>query len=105
MASTPQRIHRRLTLSVHDRKIAGVCGGLADYFGIDSTVVRLVFVLLIAVGGSGIFLYLVAWIIVPSAASATDRMLRQLQQLGELRQAGVLTDAEFEGQKARILGG
>lgn len=104
MATYPQRSSRRLTLSMHDRKIAGVCGGLADYFGIDATVVRLVFVLLIAVGGSGIAIYLIAWIVVPSAQSATDRMLRHLQQLGELRQAGVLTDAEFETEKARILG-
>lgn len=104
MASPPQRSHRRLTLSAHDRKIAGVCGGLADYLDIDATVVRLVFVVLIAVGGSGVLLYLIAWVVVPSATSSTDRMLRQLQQLGELRQAGVLTDAEFATQKARILG-
>lgn len=105
MTSLPQRSHRRLTLSAHDRKIAGVCGGLADYFAVDSTLVRLVFMALIAVGGSGGFLYLVAWIVVPSAATSTDRMLGQLRQLGELRQAGVLTDAEFQTQKVRILGG
>ena len=38
-----------------------------------------------------------------SAASGTDDMLAQLKQLGELRDAGVLTDAEFEAQKGRIL--
>jgi ferric-dicitrate binding protein FerR (iron transport regulator) len=41
----------------------------------------------------------------PSAQDGTDRRLAQLQQLGELKAQGVLTQAEFEAQKARILGG
>lgn len=44
---------------------AGVCGGLAEYFGVDSTLVRLIAVVLALLGGSGLLLYLVAWIIMP----------------------------------------
>jgi phage shock protein PspC (stress-responsive transcriptional regulator) len=59
---------RRLTRSRTDRKLAGVCGGLAEYLAVDSTVVRLVSVLLGVVPGAvvgGIIAYLVAWIVMP----------------------------------------
>ena len=51
---------RRLYRSRRDRKILGVCGGIAEYFGIDSTLVRLVLVLLILVGGGGVLAYFIA---------------------------------------------
>ena len=56
---------RRLTRSATNRKIAGVCGGFAAYSGIDANIVRLLMVVLAAVGGSGVVLYLIAWMIVP----------------------------------------
>lgn len=57
---------RKLYLSDKDRKIAGVCGGLADYFGIDSTIVRILWALAVMVSyGTGFILYLVFWLIVP----------------------------------------
>ena len=55
----------RLYLSNKDKKIAGVCGGVAQYLGIDPTIVRLIWLLLAFAGGFGILAYLVAWIIVP----------------------------------------
>jgi phage shock protein C len=55
----------RLTRSRTDRMIAGVCGGFATYSGIDANIVRLVMVLLAVFGGSGVLLYLVAWVLVP----------------------------------------
>ena len=45
--------------------IAGICGGLAQYLGVDPTIVRLVFLLLFFVGGSAIPIYLILWIITP----------------------------------------
>ena len=106
MTSTPERSQRRVTLSANDRKIAGVCGGLAEYFRTDATLVRLIFVVLIMLGGSGVIIYLVAWIIMPAAASSsTDNMLEQLQKLGELKRDGLLTEAEFQTLKAKILAG
>ena len=61
---------RRLTRSRSDRMIAGVCGGFAVYSGIDVNIVRLVMVLLALLGGSGVVLYLVAWVIVPVGDTA-----------------------------------
>lgn len=60
----PQPAVRRLQRSRHQRKIAGVSGGIAEYFGIDPTLVRLVTVVL-GISGMGVFAYLLAWIIMP----------------------------------------
>ena len=48
------------------KMIAGVCAGIAEYFGIDPTVVRLAWVLFCALGGSGVLAYIIAAIIIPS---------------------------------------
>jgi phage shock protein C len=59
---------RRLTRSTADAKIAGVCGGLAEYFGVDSTPIRLLWVILSILCGAvigGVIAYLVAWVIIP----------------------------------------
>ncbi|MCK9641000.1 MAG: PspC domain-containing protein [Prolixibacteraceae bacterium] len=56
---------KRLKRSVTDKMIAGICGGLADYFAIDSTLIRLAFVFAVLFAGTGILAYLIMWIIVP----------------------------------------
>jgi len=45
--------------------IAGVCGGIAEYFDIDSTLVRLLTVLVVLLGGAGVVAYIIAWIVIP----------------------------------------
>ena len=55
----------KLHLSVQDRKLAGVCGGLGESTGIDSDLVRAAFLLSIFVGGMGLLLYLILWIVLP----------------------------------------
>ncbi|HEX9116593.1 MAG TPA: PspC domain-containing protein, partial [Anaerolineae bacterium] len=58
----------RLYRSRKDHMVAGVCGGLGEYLGIDSTLVRLFFVLLALPGaGVGFALYLILWVILPYA--------------------------------------
>jgi phage shock protein C len=56
---------RKLYRSKTNRRLAGVCGGLAQYFNFDATLIRVLFVLLAVLGGSGLVLYLAMWIIVP----------------------------------------
>jgi phage shock protein PspC (stress-responsive transcriptional regulator) len=63
----------RLTRSVTDRRLAGVCGGIAAYFDVDSTVVRLLWAVLTIVPGAvvcGVVAYLVAWLVIPDAPAA-----------------------------------
>jgi phage shock protein C len=59
-----KRLHRSLT----DKKIAGVCGGIAAYLGWDPTLVRLLWVVLTLLGGSGVLIYIVLWIVMPEGA-------------------------------------
>lgn len=56
---------KKLYRSRTDSKIAGVCGGIAEYFNVDPTIVRLFAVLTIFFGGGGVVAYLIAWLIVP----------------------------------------
>jgi phage shock protein C len=56
---------RKLYRSRTNRQLAGVCGGLAQYFNIDATLIRVLFVVLAVLGGSGLVIYLVLWIPVP----------------------------------------
>ena len=65
MSSSP----RRLTRSKRHRVVAGVCGGLADYFGWDPTLVRALYVVasVLSVGFPGILVYVVLWVVMPEA--------------------------------------
>ena len=56
---------RQLTRSQSNRRIAGVCGGIAEYFDIDPTLVRIAFVVAALLGGPGLLLYVVLWIVLP----------------------------------------
>jgi phage shock protein C len=58
-------LDKKLYLSNSDRKISGVCGGLAVFFGMDPTVVRILFVLLAIFTGVGFIAYLVIWAVAP----------------------------------------
>lgn len=60
----------RLYRSATDKVIAGVCGGLAQYFSIDPAIVRLAFVVFALAGGASVLLYIVLWIAVPIGAGA-----------------------------------
>jgi len=60
----------RLRLSGTDRKIAGVCGGLGEYFELDPVLFRAAFLVLALAGGLGILLYFALWLIVPGPAAA-----------------------------------
>ncbi|MEI6575033.1 MAG: PspC domain-containing protein [Bacteroidota bacterium] len=57
--------NKRLYRSVRDSQIAGVCGGIADYFNLDPILVRVVFVILVLAGGGGLLAYLILWVVVP----------------------------------------
>jgi phage shock protein C len=57
---------RKLYRSRTDRKLAGVCGGLAQYFNLDATLIRVLFIVLAVLGGAGLVIYLAMWIIVPN---------------------------------------
>jgi phage shock protein C len=58
-----KKLYRRRS----DRMVAGVCGGIADYFNLDVTLIRVLFVVLAVMGGAGLVVYLAMWILVPES--------------------------------------
>lgn len=64
--------YRRLTRSTTDRKIAGVCGGLAKYLNIDPTVVRIIFLIALLSASFGFWAYLIVWIAAPEDNQLTQ---------------------------------
>jgi len=56
---------KKLARSRNDKKIAGVCGGFAEYFDVDATLVRIVWLMLVIFGGCGVLAYVIAWIVMP----------------------------------------
>jgi phage shock protein PspC (stress-responsive transcriptional regulator) len=60
-------MERRLYRSRTEKMIAGVCGGVAEYFNTDPTVIRLMWVLITLLGGAGVLVYIILWIVMPLA--------------------------------------
>lgn len=65
--------YKRLYRSITDRRIAGICGGLADYFDIDPTIIRLIMVVSIFFPGIGIPAYIIGWIVIPEGTTESGR--------------------------------
>ena len=60
-------MEKRLYRSMNNKMIAGVCGGVAEYFGLDPALVRLGWIVFCALGGSGILAYIIAAIVIPKS--------------------------------------
>ncbi|MBW6470726.1 MAG: PspC domain-containing protein [Methanosarcinaceae archaeon] len=58
-------MNKRLYRSKNNSMIAGVCGGMGEYLDMDPTFIRLLWILFILAGGSGILAYIIAWIVIP----------------------------------------
>ena len=72
-AYTEEREMKKLYKSETNRMIAGVCGGIAEYFETDATLVRLGFVAFSLLGGSGVLAYLIAAIVIPGRNDLSTR--------------------------------
>ena len=86
----------KLLRSRDDRIIAGVCGGLAKYFGVDSTLIRLIFIVGAFLKGTTVLIYLVLAIIMPEEGAKKARGVREIKEIGELRGAEKRKDKEVE---------
>ncbi|SET73615.1 phage shock protein C (PspC) family protein [Natronincola peptidivorans] len=62
-------MNKKIYLSDRDKKISGVCGGIGEYFDVDSTLIRLAWVLFAVFGGTGIIAYIIAAIIMPKRST------------------------------------
>jgi len=99
-------MEKRLYRSRSDRMIWGVCSGLADYFGIDPTIVRIIFVLLIFANGLGIIAYIVLAIVVPLENSKVTEPRETIKQnVEEMKETaselGREIRSSFDGEGAK----
>ncbi|UXP31111.1 DUF2807 domain-containing protein [Reichenbachiella agarivorans] len=85
--------------------LGGVASGIAAYFGVDITVIRLLFVLSIFLGGSGIILYIILWMITPVAKSLTEKMQMQGEPvtLSNIQQTLSKTIKTTEGEESAFV--
>lgn len=68
---------KRIYRSKKNKIIAGVCSGIAEYFNIDPTIVRIIFILLIFGQGAGILIYIICWFIIPEEPENTKEKTEQ----------------------------
>ena len=77
-------MERRLYRSKTERMLGGVCGGLGEYLGNDPTLIRIFFFILIFGGGTGFWIYLLLWILIPEEGEAQSRDFRKrIQTVGD----------------------
>lgn len=74
-------LYRQARRSGTDRMAGGVCGGLAEYSGIDAVLWRVGFVALTLLGGSGVLLYLLLWVLLPAGPTRPDEVPSPLERL------------------------
>ncbi len=98
-AGTSRPLTGNLRRSRNDRILAGVCGGIARHFSIDSSVVRLLTVLLVAFAGLSIWVYLILWIVMPEEERTT--WAQQQRAEGQVRRLYRSQDRMIGG----VLGG
>ncbi|WP_067965096.1 PspC domain-containing protein [Nocardiopsis trehalosi] len=72
---------KTLRRSDRHRMLTGVCGGIGEYVGIDANLVRLAFAVFTLLGGSGVLLYVIAWLVMPEASgtSVLEHLIRNFQ--------------------------
>ena len=106
-------MEKRLYRSRTDRMLWGVCGGLAKYFDIDPTIMRLIFVISIFLGGSGILAYIILAIVVPVEGSTSaepketmkenvEEMKKTAEELGREFRATFEEKKEEKSEEVRV---
>ena len=95
---------RRLTRSTADRKIAGVCGGIAEYIGADPTLIRILWVLAVVAGGFGVLAYVIMWIALPEGPTGALPRAAPATQIAKERNArGEITADELAKIRSDLL--
>ena len=65
-------MNKKLYRDVTNQKLAGVCAGLAKYLDTDPTIIRLIWIFITLLGGSGIIAYLICWLVIPEEPGYTE---------------------------------
>lgn len=86
MSTSTRNSHPPLYRHPHDRRLAGVCGGLGEYFNIDPVLIRLVWLIAaFSTAGAAIFVYIILWLLLPVGTAATGRQQQAVVNQQQLR--------------------
>ncbi|SRR5690606_15975537 len=103
-------MNKKLYRSVRDKMIGGVAGGLANYFEIDPTIVRVLFVVSLFAGGAGVLAYLILWVVIPEEPyvvtppnTQTEEAANQAEPVDPVKYYG--EKIESQKQKRSLVGG
>ncbi|MEY3678811.1 MAG: hypothetical protein RI924_952 [Bacteroidota bacterium] len=96
-----QKTRRKLFRDTEDRIIGGVCSGIGQYFDIEARWIRVITLLFILFGGSGLFIYVILWIIMPKAVSRADKMAMK-GEAPNLQNFKKNFEEEIEGVKSNL---
>lgn len=94
---------KTLYRSSDDRYIAGVCGGLGEFFDVDPLVFRLIFLLLLFFGGGGLILYIILWILMPEKAEKRAKNLNENIKQGANKMAEEIKEKSSKEGNGRVL--
>jgi phage shock protein PspC (stress-responsive transcriptional regulator) len=97
---------KTLRRSATNQVIAGVCGGIGEYFNIDPTLVRVIFIILALASGSGLILYIILWIIIPgpttTSTNSQDVMKENLSEMEQkIEQFAGTVEAKLDGETSK----
>ena len=81
---------KRLYRDKSNEMIAGVCSGIAEYLDVDATIIRLVFVLFAFLGGGGLWIYLVLWVIMPEKPVTLTEVVEVQEKATPVKEAKVI---------------
>jgi phage shock protein PspC (stress-responsive transcriptional regulator) len=98
-------MQNRLVRPENGRILAGVCAGLADWIGIDVTIVRLIFIVFGVMTGSGLLIYLILWVIMPSANEAPHAQGDLSYRAGQMRDDFIQATSRPNMDALKLFGG
>ena len=98
-------MQNRLVRPVSGRVLAGVCCGLAQWLGLDVTLMRVIFILLGIITGTGLLAYIVLWIIIPSASDDANTQKDWSSRAGQMRDDFIQATSQPNMDALRIFGG
>ena len=100
-ASYPNSKRRRVFRDADDKKLGGVCAGIANYFDFDPLWLRLAFAISFFVFGSGFLLYIILWIIIPEAKTTAEKLEMRGEKV-DINNIGKAVNDEFEDFKKKM---
>lgn len=93
---------KKLYKSNKNKMLCGVCGGLAEFFNIDATIVRLIFALLVILHGAGFLLYIIACIVMPRSSDYSDSENMDDEDINNLKSANMEDENSAKTEKSGL---